>query len=488
MRECERFKTAAQLFAEEKSDDERYFIVRMFMMHILLLMNALPYSLSHFASSTPRHSRSYFVIVAAMDPENMTLKDAIEATSDFFIRQLPQHIKIGPTPLGSVTPMTLPIREVDPGVKQMKHFSDIIYDHEGPVNHDQLHPIMRDKAWHELLEPFKLKKKLQVDYTMQLFVLPQQNGKSCIVKHMHITNEKIKASTIHEYVYGTAYEIIWGSHDNRQARKGLQWMLEQMGGVQYRFFALTPMVKKTAKAVVEKSEEELDKGFEFTRIHGERDRGDLTQLAWIQKAISQDTPIKGWKDSLVQRCLDSLATDSTTAKLITRYDLTVADFEEPIQEILQVIVPSLRDHALWILGEPGKGKTPLGRVVAMMFSRYHGGPGAYRSASDFDYFRGCPFTKKTPAIYDDGDIGPEPIKKQKAFSDVADQETLTRERWTAAKFHQNQLRIVIDNSYDPKEETTIDVGPNPSITRPLPMTCSWSSFVRRWVSYFNHNI
>ena len=280
MRECERFKTAAQLLAEEKSDDERYFIVRMFMMHILLLMNALPYSLSHFASSTPRHSRSYFVIVAAMDPENMTLKDAIEATSDFFIRQLPQHIKIGPTPLGSVTPMTLPIREVDPGVKQMKHFFDIIYDHEGPVNHDQLHPIMRDKAWHELPEPFKLKKKLQVDYTMQLFVLPQQNGKYCIVKHMHIANEKIKASTIYEYVYGTAYEIIWGSHDSRQARKGLQWMLEQMGGVQYRLFALTPMVKKTAKAVVEKSEEELDKGFEFIRIHGERDRGDLTQLAW----------------------------------------------------------------------------------------------------------------------------------------------------------------------------------------------------------------
>ena len=36
MREYERFKTAAQLFAEEKSDDERYFIVR-------ILMNALPF-------------------------------------------------------------------------------------------------------------------------------------------------------------------------------------------------------------------------------------------------------------------------------------------------------------------------------------------------------------------------------------------------------------------------------------------------------------
>ena len=85
MRECERFKTAAQLFAEEKSDDERCFIVHMFMMHILLLMNALP-----FTWSCSHEVHALHVIRGHISPslspwtrKNMTLKDAIEATSDF---------------------------------------------------------------------------------------------------------------------------------------------------------------------------------------------------------------------------------------------------------------------------------------------------------------------------------------------------------------------------------------------------------------------
>ena len=53
-----------------------------------------------------------------------------------------------------------------------------------------------------------------------------------------------------------------------------------------------------------------------------------------------------------------------------------------------------------------------------------------------------------PAIFDDGEIEAEPIKKKKAFSDVGDLETILRERWTAAKFVKHQLRIVCDNSCD----------------------------------------
>jgi hypothetical protein len=42
--------------------------------------------------------------------------------------------------------------------------------------------------------------------------------------------------------------------------------------------------------------------------------------------------------------------------------------------------------------------------------------------------------------------------KKKAFADVADDETMTRERWTNAKFVRNQLRIVLDNAYNPEAE------------------------------------
>ena len=91
-----------------------------------------------------------------------------------------------------------------------------------------------------------------------------------------------------------------------------------------------------------------------------------------------------------------------TAKLCQRYDLTIVEFEPETRDIMEKIVPSLRHHALWLLGEAGKGKTPLGRVIAMMFSRYHGGQGTYRTTSDLDFFKGIPFTKKFPALFDDG--------------------------------------------------------------------------------------
>ena len=81
-------------------------------------------------------------------------------------------------------------------------------------------------------------------------------------------------------------------------------------------------------------------------------------------------------------------------------------------------------------------------------------------------------------LNDDGDIDPESIKKRKYPPTLPIRKHL-RGRWL--KFHQNQLHIVIDCSYDLKEETTIDVGPNPSITYDVFMKL----FVRRLVSYFN---
>lgn len=78
--------------------------------------------------------------------------------------------------------------------------------------------------------------------------------------------------------------------------------------------------------------------------------------------------------------------------------------------------------------ESGVGKTPLARIVSMMFSRYHGGCGQFRAAPEFDFFRGIFFDKATPAIFDDGEIGNEAIKKKKAFSDVGDSETILKER------------------------------------------------------------
>ena len=263
---------------------------------------------------------------------------------------------------------------------------------------------------------------------------------------------------------GKPHEIVWGNGNKVVERKALQWMLEQMGGLQFRHYTLSSAADKKRSASSSAlggglTEEDQDAGWDFIIQHGERDRGQLKQLRWIHKNISKDgSPIRGWPEKLVQKALDSLANDGFLAKLTTRYDLVLTDFHPLfLDTIFKDVVPHLLDHSLWLIGEPGVGKTPLARTTAMMFSRYWGGPGQYRSASDLDFFRGVFFDTKTPAIYDDGDISGESVKKKKAYADVGDNETMTKERWNAAKFIKHQLRIVVDNDYNATEPFAPDV-------------------------------
>ncbi|CAK9068012.1 unnamed protein product [Durusdinium trenchii] len=80
------------------------------------------------------------------------------------------------------------------------------------------------------------------------------------------------------------------------------------------------------------------------------------------------------------------------------------------------------------------------------------GSGTFRTTADLDFFKAIPFTKCVPALYDDGSIGDEEAKKLKAFTDVGDDESMTRARWTSAKFVRHQLRIVLDNAFNPDAE------------------------------------
>lgn len=140
----------------------------------------------------------------------------------------------------------------------------------------------------------------------------------------------------------------------------------------------------------------------------------------------ENPPIHGWKERLVQKAPGSPANDNIIAKPCDRYDLAIVDISQRLATVLtDRLVPSLCDHALWLIGEAEKGKTPLCQIIAMMLSRYHGG------VADLDFFKGGPFTKRVPALCDDGSVGVEETKKSKklkTFCDVGDDESMTHAR------------------------------------------------------------
>ena len=230
-------------------------------------------------------------------------------------------------------------------------------------------------------------------------------------KHVFLLKQRLPQAMLEAFAMGKCYGIAWGQGNKVVA---LQWMLEQTGGLQFRQFSLSTERKRPVASSAmgaTSTEDDQDAGWDFILEHGERDRSQLKQLRWIHRHINKDgCPM------LVQRALDSLANDNCLAKLITRYDLTIKDLHPTfLDNIFQDAIGFLLDHSLWLMGEPGVGKAPLARVTAMMFSRYHGGDGHFRTPEDFDFFRGLHFNKSTPALYDDGDVSLEPIKKKKHF-------------------------------------------------------------------------
>ena len=344
--------------------------------------------------------------MVSVDASNITLEDAIQATEFMSMRDLPEHVYVGPMPLGSVLLTDLPRKDLDPASNNLKHVLDVVLDiPAAAVDLSTIKAIFREKAWKELPDFMQMKERPVFECVCQYFFLPQSDDQTCMLKHIYICSDKVKGSQAARLLQGRGYEIMWGNHNKKNARKGFQWLLEQLGGSQFRLYSLGTD-RKPSKT---KGPEPEDAGWNYIMEEGEMDKGDLKQLRWIHQEINRiDSPIHGWSEKLVQRALDSLANDGCVAKLCERYDLTMRDVEPDLLPVLEVVVPQLRNHSLWLLGEPGKGKTPLGRIIAMMFSRYHGGDGRFRSTCDLDFFRGVQFNKATPALYDDGDIGNEP--------------------------------------------------------------------------------
>ncbi len=102
-----------------------------------------------------------------------------------------------------------------------------------------LKAISRDSAWDELLEVMKFKVRPVFDTVSQYFLLLQSDDKWRLLKHVYITANLLR---------GSGKDIAWGDQNKTVVRKALQWMLEQLGGPQFRKYSLTAEKRKPASS------------------------------------------------------------------------------------------------------------------------------------------------------------------------------------------------------------------------------------------------
>ncbi|CAE7940772.1 unnamed protein product, partial [Symbiodinium necroappetens] len=62
-----------------------------------------------------------------------------------------------------------------------------------------------------------------------------------------------------------------------------------------------------------------------------------------------------------------------------------------------------------------------------------------------------------PDIFDDGSLCEQPFKKVKAFTDVGNIESMSKERWGAAKWVRGQPRLYCVNDFEPETEPANDL-------------------------------
>ena len=266
----------------------------------------------------------------------------------------------------------------------MTHFLDVCHNvAKTDLDIDSLKGSFKNKAWSDLPVLMKLKGNPNVDYKTQHFIQEQLSGNYMTIKLVCLTKQRLTQTKLESFAVRKLYEISWGHGNKVVERKALQWMLEQTGGLQFRHLSLSTEKKRPISSSAmgtTSTEDDQDAGWDFILEYGEHDRSQLKQLRGIHKHINKDgCPIRGWSEKLVQRALDCLANDNCLAKLITRYDLAVQDIHPTfLENIFQDAIGFLLDHSLWLMGEPGAGKTPLARITAMLFSRYHGGDGHVR--------------------------------------------------------------------------------------------------------------
>ena len=158
---------------------------------------------------------------------------------------------------GDLRLIDLPLRDMSTTSGKCEQFVDIIQNHvsEDPLKVDQgfldstLYPLCAQSKYRDLPEPFCLKTKPTVPYSMQFIIVPahlppdQEHTYVDIFKHVYLHKNKVWAKDLMTHCFGIPVRFEWGSQ-TRLALAGLNFMLDRLGGIQVRLWSTGPKFEK----------------------------------------------------------------------------------------------------------------------------------------------------------------------------------------------------------------------------------------------------
>ena len=296
----------------------------------------------------------------------------------------------------------------------------------------------------------KVNGDIALPYTMQAFVVPKSDGTKVLLKHIILDKDfKMKVDDIQQTCHGELKLLNYGRH-NRNGSKSLQMMLERLPGFQVLYFKLASVAGP--KKATDKASQDI--GFAYIRDHGPKSNIDnkATEFAEIHTK-DPDSPIFGWAPSLVERSCLNYGKGLVAARKQSFYHLTLKDVKGWFLDlVLAKILGSFMTTTFMFLGVSGIGKSPLGKILAMLISCFwiqrdameEIEPG-FRLTNNFEHLRHEPGSKYVSEMFDDGDLQLQTAEKLKAFQDNTEEQSRTVEKYTTTTLINQSGRLTINN-------------------------------------------
>ena len=323
-----------------------------------------------------------------MADSNENLVAALQAVGGSRLNTLTQP-RFLDGPIGTADVGSLPLKDMGGTQQNMTNIIDIVNVTlpPGGLDREAVKKLLAEKKYADLPHKMGPKTEVPYGYSMQLVVLegpaPLDGAgekSATLVKHYFLTvpgaeKQKWRAAQVKKFMHGSPKLIDWGNGtsggDRKDRRKAFEYILEQLGGFQCRWFEVAAANGDGGEAKL-MTASEVQAGFDFIEQEAPRTSAKNAALRWITTQLNdRDSPIFGWKEGLVKEAVRNLQTEQNLAKVQTYYPITLADVAGWVLDIVEQVVPTLLSKSLLLVGEPGIGKTVLCHSFCMMMSRYH---------------------------------------------------------------------------------------------------------------------
>lgn len=335
---------------------------------------------------------------------------------------------------------------------------DIILDHTGDFNLDEIKPLLDAGTYSQLPAPL-CPKEAEVDVPMTINYNIQQgdDDKYVIVKMITFLRAP-KMSLMKDIIQGTGYAID-PVPDRFGMMKTTQQLFEHLDGVKFVYWQWHEAARALGAPVgdVEKEKARIKKGIQHIRDECPRGDMDSEQTEWVEcELVDPESPIFGFRRELISTVLKAQKDKNHYALKQEYYPLLLPDLDDTYRSLIYRLIPLLITTTLLCIGEPKYGKTPLMTILAFAIARYHAAiqskagavvQATVRIATEIDFFRGEVGLKWVPCLFDDGDMKDQRPRVLKAFFDPSMMEAMAWVRWGAAKFVRGQARFGGDNNY-----------------------------------------